>query len=177
MTVNVTASDPDGDAILSLTADVSNLGGNAAFVSSADHTSGTLTWTPTANGNFSVTFRASNALTGTATSTIRVKSRLVATALPAGEDDVPAELALSPALPNPTRGGVAFELALPHASRVEWGVFDLQGREVLHESRMEAAGRITLQWQRSPRGAAHGVYFARVRVGSTTLVRRFLNLP
>ncbi len=76
LTVNVTASDPDGDAIQSLTADLTRLpaGSNARFVANGTRTGGTLTWTPTYSdsGRYSVTFRASNALSGTATTAIRV---------------------------------------------------------------------------------------------------------
>ena len=48
VTLTVTASDPDGDAITSLSADLSGLpgGNNAVFTSNADHAGGTLTWTP-----------------------------------------------------------------------------------------------------------------------------------
>ncbi|HLQ66507.1 MAG TPA: putative Ig domain-containing protein [Candidatus Limnocylindrales bacterium] len=65
--VEVTASDPNGDAVTSLTADASGLpaGNNASFTTTADNTSGTLTWTPQAGqtGNFTVVFTATaNAL-------------------------------------------------------------------------------------------------------------------
>ena len=76
LTVNITASDPDGDAIQSLTADLSKLpaGSNAKFVANDTRTGGTLTWKPTYSdsGRYSVTFRAANALAGTATTIIRV---------------------------------------------------------------------------------------------------------
>jgi parallel beta-helix repeat protein len=78
LTVHVTASDPDGDAISSLTANLSALpsGNNAVFTSGAGNTTGTLTWTPT-NEDFrpapyAVTFTASNALSGSATTAITV---------------------------------------------------------------------------------------------------------
>jgi hypothetical protein len=65
--VEVKASDPNGDAVTSLTADTSGLpsGNNASFTTTADNTSGTLTWTPQAGqtGNFTVIFTATaNAL-------------------------------------------------------------------------------------------------------------------
>ena len=72
MTVNVTASDVDGEAITSLTADLSNLpaGHDAVFTPAGDNLSGTLTWTPTvfdAPGPHSVSFIAANAMSDTAT--------------------------------------------------------------------------------------------------------------
>ncbi len=78
MTVSVTAADPDGHAITALTADLSNLpaGHNAVFTANAAKTAGTLTWTPTANDGraaaYSVTFTATNALSGTAATAITV---------------------------------------------------------------------------------------------------------
>ena len=64
----ITASDPDGDAITSLTMNVGGLpaGHNATFVPGPGNTSGQFTWTPTAAhlGTWPVTFRASNALVG-----------------------------------------------------------------------------------------------------------------
>jgi parallel beta-helix repeat protein len=78
LTVNVTAADPDGNAITGLTANLGGLpaGHNAVFTSAADKKSGTLTWTPTAadirSMPFNVTFTASNALSGIATTAVTV---------------------------------------------------------------------------------------------------------
>src|SRR6185436_17039151 len=59
----VNAADPDGDAILSLSADLSRLpaGNDAVFTPGLDHTSGVLTWHPTFAdaGSHLVTFTAS----------------------------------------------------------------------------------------------------------------------
>ena len=78
LTATVTASDPDGDAIETLTADLSGLpaGNNAQFAVDASHTSGTLTWTPTADdasdAPYAVTFTAANGLSGSSTTAITV---------------------------------------------------------------------------------------------------------
>jgi hypothetical protein len=78
MTFTVTASDPDGDAVASLTADLSALpaGNNAAFTVGAGNTSGTFTWTPVTGNSrpapYNVTFTALNASTSSATSAITV---------------------------------------------------------------------------------------------------------
>jgi hypothetical protein len=75
----VSAADADGDAILSLSADLSRLpaGNDAAFTSGPDHTSGVLTWHPTFAdaGSHLVTFTASNALAGSAPTTVLVRQK------------------------------------------------------------------------------------------------------
>ncbi|MGH7680408.1 MAG: S8 family serine peptidase [Candidatus Eiseniibacteriota bacterium] len=72
----VTASDPDGQAITSLTANTSGLppGNGASFVSNPAHTAGDFTWNSTeANaGDYSVTFQATNALVGSALTSIHL---------------------------------------------------------------------------------------------------------
>ncbi len=72
----VTASDPDGEAITSLTADLSLLpaGNDATFVPGASNASGVFTWhmQPGQGGSFPVTFTASNALSATAYTRINV---------------------------------------------------------------------------------------------------------
>jgi hypothetical protein len=72
--VNVTASDPDGQTITSLTA--SGLPSGATFTPNGSNTSGTLDWTPgfSQSGSYTVTFTASNALSGSATTEITVSN-------------------------------------------------------------------------------------------------------
>jgi hypothetical protein len=72
ITFTVTAADPDGDAIATLTA--SGLPSGAAFSVNASYTSGTFSWTPSFSqaGNYTVTFTASNVLSGSAMTTIGV---------------------------------------------------------------------------------------------------------
>jgi PKD repeat protein len=72
LTVNVTASDPDGEAISSLTA--SGVPSGATFTAGPGNTTGTLTWTPAAGqaGSYTVTFTAANALSGSASTVITV---------------------------------------------------------------------------------------------------------
>jgi len=72
LTVNVTASDPDGDPITSLTA--IGLPPGATFTPGPGNLSGTLSWTPdfTQAGNYSVLFVAANAYSGTDTTVITV---------------------------------------------------------------------------------------------------------
>jgi len=73
----VTASDPDGDALLGLTADLTALpsGHTATFSPNGSFTSGAFAWTPRAEdaGTYVVSFTAFNALVGTAAMTITVR--------------------------------------------------------------------------------------------------------
>ena len=183
VTVNVTASDPDGDAIMSLTADLSKLGGNVAFVAASDNKSGKLTWTPTKKARFDVVFTARNALTGTAKTRIDVHSALteesglsrVASQSPVPMDALPTVIELSNAAPNPGRAdGVSFVLRLPRDTEVNWSVFDIQGRELFSDRESASAGSFTLHVDPVRKGHGPGVFFARVRAGNATFVRRFL---
>src|SRR5258705_7112093 len=74
ITFTVSAADPDGDAIASLTAASSPATTGSTFTAGAGNTSGTFSWTPTSTqaGTYTVTFTASNALSGSAATTITV---------------------------------------------------------------------------------------------------------
>jgi FlgD Ig-like domain/Putative Ig domain len=71
----VTAADPDQDAITSLTG--SGLPPGATFTPNGTHTSGVFRWTPTIEqaGEYDIVFTASNALSGSAPTHIRVFNR------------------------------------------------------------------------------------------------------
>jgi len=71
-TIVVTATDPDGDPILSLTA--SPLPGTSTFTADPLNTSGTFAWTPgfADDGFYTITFTASNALAGSASTSLLV---------------------------------------------------------------------------------------------------------
>jgi len=72
LTVNVTASDPDGMTISALSA--SGVPAGATFTPGAGNTSGSLTWTPATGdaGAYTVTFTAINSLAGSASTVISV---------------------------------------------------------------------------------------------------------
>jgi hypothetical protein len=78
VSVEITASDPDGDAITTMSVDLSQLPANhgAVFVANSTNTAGTLTWTPdpsVARGDpYAVTFTARNVVTGSVTVPITV---------------------------------------------------------------------------------------------------------
>jgi FlgD Ig-like domain len=194
----VKARDPDGDAITSLTADLSRLpaGHTAVFAAGPGNTSGALVWTPppTLKGNFRVIITARNALSGEKKIMIHVKKSHKKHDKhhdtdddPAFEDDepafveesLPAVAELSPVWPNPAREAVAFTLELPQDGRIEWGIWDAQGR-LIQEQRAEfGAGRHTFRWDGMRRDgvrAVAGIYFVRVRAGDETFTRRFIRL-
>ena len=84
---------------------------------------------------------------------------------------LPRLLALSPPLPNPSAGAVAFTLDLPRAGPVEFTVGDLLGRRVWEApARALGAGRWTLVWP--AREAPAGLYFARIKAAGTAWTRR-----
>ena len=84
---------------------------------------------------------------------------------------LPCLLALSPPLPNPSAGAVAFTLDLPRAGPVEFTVGDLLGRRVWEApARALGAGRWTLVWP--AREAPAGLYFARIKAAGTAWTRR-----
>ena len=80
--------------------------------------------------------------------------------------------------PSPAHGAARFELSLDVDRDVELTVLDADGRRaatVLPAMRMNA-GRHELRWDGRIAGriAPSGVYFARLRVGSQALTRRFV---
>ena len=185
LVVNVTALDADGDRITTLTADLSKLpaGHTAVFTADTSGTSGTLRWTPrtTETGNFLVTFTATNALSGSASTTVR-SSRPNGSA--EGEEfsgsdggSGATEFALSGASPNPSEGSVTFALRLPAATGARWTVHDIQGRLVSSESFSYRAGLVHWSWNGVLTGgerARPGLYMARLQLDRQVLMRRFI---
>jgi hypothetical protein len=88
---------------------------------------------------------------------------------------LPDRLELSAAMPNPTRGGSRFLLALPQASHVSLAVYDAQGRRIWTDAGRDRAGRWSIEWPgRNTAGGPvpAGLYLARVRVGGQAWIRR-----
>jgi hypothetical protein len=89
---------------------------------------------------------------------------------------LPVEFALAPLAPNPARGPVRAEFALPRESHVRLSVIDLQGREVaVLADRTYPAGRHEASWDANAgRPAPAGVYFVRMVVGGRAWMRRLV---
>ena len=198
----VTAKDPDGDPIHSLTADLTRLPRNsgAQFVVDPTNTSGIFTWVvgKGVHGDFEVKFTASNALLGTSKTKIQVNKKkkdkdrdhdddeddagdndLIAANQVETNVALPHVLSLSNGWPNPAMDDVAFALELPRASMVQWAIFDVQGRTVWSEQLSLAAGHASLRWSATTaRGerVAKGIYLVRVRVDGTEFTRRIVRL-
>ena len=94
--------------------------------------------------------------------------------------EVTRRLALAAARPNPSRGEVTLELALPTDGPVTLRVFDVAGRAVRTvAARPLAAGRLSLRWDgRDDDGAAvaPGVYLCEARAGAERATRRVVML-
>jgi hypothetical protein len=91
---------------------------------------------------------------------------------------LPTEFALASPTPNPSRGHVQVEFALPREARVRVSVLDLQGREVaLLADGVLPAGRYQRSWGD---GAQHrpaaGIYFVRLAADGRTWVRRIVRI-
>ena len=123
---------------------------------------------------FSVKFVATNLMTGSATTAIQVKRKMVAMSEQA--IGVPV-VAMSLPAPNPSAGEVSFMLDLPEASDVDLGVYDMQGRQVWQESRSLSAGRSVVSWNglsSSRQRVGTGIYLVRAKVGEAVFVRRVI---
>ncbi len=89
----------------------------------------------------------------------------------------PAGLVLAAPAPNPARGGVRIDYALPAAGEVRLAVYDLAGRELAVLAQGEqAAGPHQAQWTAGavPRG---GLCFVRLHFGGRTLARKLVVVP
>lgn len=98
-------------------------------------------------------------------------------AVPPAPSSSPAEFALQPLAPNPSRGPVRAAFELPRESHVRLTVIDLQGREVaVLADGTYAAGRHEATWDSGARPPAGGVYFVRMVVGSRAWMRRLVHI-
>jgi hypothetical protein len=92
------------------------------------------------------------------------------------EDRAPRTAWLARPGPNPARGVVRLEFALPHEGPVLLAIHDVAGRLVREVARgTYAAGARTFEWDgRDTRGrpAAPGIYFVRLEAGRDVLVAR-----
>jgi hypothetical protein len=81
-------------------------------------------------------------------------------------------------MPNPSRGAVQVEFALPRDARVRVSVIDLQGREVaLLADGVLPAGRHSRSWSDdAPHRAAAGIYFVRLAADGRTWVQRIVRI-
>jgi hypothetical protein len=86
--------------------------------------------------------------------------------------DRPGELSLT-SFPNPSSGAARIRFAVPRGQKVTLKLYDVAGREIATlEDGFVKAGSYTREW--ATRSGASGVYFAKLRTESGTVVRRVL---
>jgi hypothetical protein len=178
----VTASDPDGDAIGNLTADLSTLppGDNATFTAGPTNQFGTLHWAlnPGDEGDYVVRFIASNALTGCASTLIHVvPSGITGVAV---DDRALSAPRLEQNRPNPFNPRTSIPFNLPREARVVLDIFDIRGHRVIRLlDRVFAAGSWNASWDgRDARGreVPSGVYLDRMQAAGVSVSRRMVIL-
>lgn len=102
--------------------------------------------------------------------------RALASPLDAAPAAAPAALAFAPPAPNPAAGPVRFAFALPAATHARLEVVDAQGRlAAVVLDRDLGAGARSAAWDgrdRDGRPVAAGLYFAVLRAGAASAVRR-----
>ncbi|TMQ73887.1 MAG: metallophosphoesterase family protein [Candidatus Eisenbacteria bacterium] len=163
LSLAVQASDPDGDAILALTADLSGLppDHHAVFAAPPPHTRGTLTWTPRAadTGSFVVTFRAANARRDS------VIARLDVHAPGVGSPPHERRLKIDDIVPVPSTSG--FRIAYTLASEAEAGfeVVDPAGRVVSRQRLGHPGPGAHATLLQGPAGLRSGVFWLRLTQG------------
>jgi len=173
--VDVSASDPNGEPIDSLSADLSEMprSSTATFTASADHHTGRLSWTPgpTDIGSHEITFRASNALVGMATMVVDVKAVLGAPT-PGGPT-----LALDGPRPNPAASRLTLSYSTADGETPRFELVDVAGRVVDHVDRAPLdPGRHVLSWAK-PAGLPAGIYWLRLRQSGRTVTRSVVFRP
>jgi hypothetical protein len=173
---DVAASDPDADAILELSADLSELplAHDAVFTTDPSQTTGTFSWTPTESdsGDYEVTFTARNYVSTSRTTVIHVAGVV------AGSEGgaVPAAYRLGPNRPNPFNPGTEIDFTLARQGPVRIMIYDPVGRLIreLFAASLPS-GPHSIHWdgldsQGQP--VASGVYWSRLEAGAVRLSRR-----
>jgi hypothetical protein len=180
VTFEVSATDPDVDPIIGLTADLSGLppGNDASFIVAGPHTpkaTGTFSWTPTSadSGDYNVGFVASNCVSSpTRTTVIHVIG------IPTGveDDQSPLTNSVSANRPNPFQLSTSLEYTLSHESAVHISIYSVSGRRVrsLFQGRVPA-GPHRIVWDgrdESGNPMPSGVYWCHLDAGSLRASRR-----
>ena len=176
MSMAVTAHDPDGEPIDSLT--VVDLPAGATFTADPGDTSGTFRWQPSVGqaGAHPVSFRAGNALVVTDTTVITVTTAV--TGVWAGPAHGPP---LVPRVaPDPFRDRAHLRFAITREGPLRVQVFDIAGRvvrTVVDESHA-AAGEydVSLEVWGNQGRLAQGLYFYRIQAAEGSARGRFLVL-
>ena len=175
LSLEVRASDPDGDPIDSLTADLTGLpsGNDAVFSPRPGNASGRLTWTPSIRdtGTYRIEFRAVNALAATASIVVGVRAAPIASSVAA------ASLAVEDVHPNPAASGLtlAYSSAGGEAPRLE--LLDVAGRAVVRlDLGRQAPGHHVAELKR-PANLPPGLYWLRLAQSGHAVFARIVFMP
>jgi len=177
LSIDAGASDPDGDAITSLTADLSGLppGNDAAFAESQDHSHGTMTWTPALadSGDYTVTFSVANLMYATETTSIHILGPGSVTAVETGAGSIFS----ARVTPNPLGVDSRLQLVTTRSGPVGVQIFDARGRLVRDVMPQQSIGPGRHQvpipnTDASGRRLGSGIFFYRVVSSEGVLVGR-----
>jgi hypothetical protein len=177
LTIDARASDPDGDAVASLTADLSGLppGNDAAFIESQDHSHGTMTWTPALadSGDYTVAFSAANLMYATETTSIHILGPGSVTAVETGAGSIFS----ARVTPNPLGIDSRLRLVTTRPGPVSVQIFDARGRLVRDVMPQQSLGPGAHQvpiptTDASGRRLGSGIFFYRVVSSEGVLVGR-----
>jgi hypothetical protein len=170
----VSAVDPDGGAIDSLTA--TGLPGGATFTIDPGDSTGTFRWTPATGqaGIYTVSFQAAHGIIGTDSTVITVSSPVAGVRI--GPPQGPP---LEPRIaPNPIRDRAHLRFAIAHDGPLTVRVFDVAGRVVrtLLDEPGAVAGDYDLSLDVGGRDGPlpQGLYFYRIETRHGSARGRFL---
>ncbi len=171
----VSATDPEGAA---LTLTTSTLPSGQPF-SIASNGKGSFEWTPTAEqiGIDTVTFYASD---GTKSDSERVSISVTSDVREIHESQLPGNFALEQNYPNPFNPSTTIEFAVPTASHVNLGVFNILGQKVITLVDQDLpAGYKSVTWNgvnTSGNQVASGIYFYRMMAKDFQTTKRLILL-
>ncbi|MGH7682201.1 MAG: S8 family serine peptidase, partial [Candidatus Eiseniibacteriota bacterium] len=183
---SISATDPDGQAVASLTMDASGLpaGNDAALTPDGSNTTGSFLWHSQLpdSGTFSVSFQASNALNGSASTSIKVSEGGVS-----GVEDLeattgPPRIARFQSRPNPFQTTTQIEVRMAGVragGNMSLRVYDVRGRLVRTLLNGSAPVSTHVAWDgttETGERAASGVYYYRVEVANLREIRRLILL-
>ena len=95
--------------------------------------------------------------------------------VPAPPPSVPRKFGLLTGYPNPFNPAVEIRFELPETGFVELAIYDLSGRRVATlVDAVREAGEQRVRWDSA--GASSGVYFCRLRAGTTTATMKLLKI-
>ena len=177
--VSLTWSASDNIAVTNVKLELSRDGGatfSETIAASAPNT-GTYSWTVSGPVSTNALLRvtaddaACHSVSDTSDAVFAIQDPT--TGVPGGAS---SEFALGAVVPNPSRGAVQFEYALPRDAHVRVSILDVQGREVaVLASGVQPAGRHMASWSAVRTGStvARGLYFVRYEAGGKVFSRRF----